>query len=355
MNHVIKKLHVALVLAVVLVLPLLPVVPGACSEEWSAPDRMLSFLSDAVGLDLAKYNVTLQINRSGDPSDWGGLPEEHGKYSLISDESTLDVTYKFVNRTLFSCHLYVYKGSPFYVQPSVSVLNMTEGFLDRYQTFTGESRLQPMQDMLDTVTEVKEITKSVGNIKLTVLGGENSASFEFMYTANGLNFTRKRTYMLFEDGYLKSFIDGWSIYKVGSDSVNVSEEEAISIARKATEDMPDLYSNVGNETVVLHPVLSEQVDVELMVGIKEPLTLCPMWHVELYFDKFYGNYYGVAVDIWADTGAVSYPIYGKGIMGDPSSIPEFSTWTVALFAFCIVAVATIIYKQKLHKKQTKQK
>ena len=354
MNHLTKKLHVALVLAVVLVLPLLQV-PGACSEEWSAPDRVLSFLSDVVGLDLTKYNVTLTINRVEYPSDLGGLPTEQGKYTLISDESTLDVTYKFVNRTLAHCNLYVYKGSPFYAQPSASVLNTTKGILDRYQTFAGDSYIQPMRDMLDTVTEINETTKSVGNVKLTISGGENSAAFEWMYTSNGLNFTRKRTYMRFEDGHLTYFIDGWSIYTIGSDSVNVSEEDAISIARNATKDMPNLYTNVGNETIVLHPVLSEQVDIELMVGIKEPLTLRPLWHIILYFDKFYGNYYGVAVDVWADTGEINYPIYGKGIMGNPDGIPEFSSWTPALIALGIVAFVAIIYKQKLRKRQCRQK
>jgi len=315
MNPLIKKLHVALVLAVISSLSFL-YVPSACSEEWSASDKVLSFLTDVVGLDVTQYNVTLVSNDVQYPSDLGGLPQENGKYSLISDESTLDVIYKFKNKTLYSCTLYVYNGSPLYVQSSVNVVNSAKSLLDKYQTYSDVSNLQPFLNLLDTVTEIEPLTKTVGDVKFTVSGREDSAKFEWVYTSNDLEFTRKRMTLTFEHGQLIGFTDGWSLYNVDCNSMIVSADDAISIARNATKDVPKLYTNVDNETIVLQPILAEEpTAAELMSGIKEPLTLCPLWHVQLYFDKFYGNYYGVAVDIWATTGEIIDTPYGTGIMG----------------------------------------
>jgi hypothetical protein len=315
MNPLIKKLCVALVLAVVLVLPLLQA-SNAYSAEFSAPEKVLIFLTDVVGLDMTKYDATLMNNRVEYPSALGGLAKESGRYTLESDGSKIDVTYKFRNKTLYYCKINILEGSPFYTQPSPSVLDSAKGVLQRYQNYVTASYLQVMGNMLETVTELKTITKTSDNMKFKVSTNGDSTDFSWIYTSNGLDFTRKGTYIYFEHGHLTYFMDGWYLYKIGSDSINVSEEEAISIARNATKYVPKLYGNVDNETIVLQPKVAEKpVESELIVGIKETLTLHPLWHIQLYFDKPYGNYYGVAVDIWADTGEISGTPYGKGVMG----------------------------------------
>jgi hypothetical protein len=315
MNFSMKKLCVALVLAVILALLLIEV-PSLYSADFSAPERALTFLKDVVGFDMTKYNATLTHNHvEYNPDYYGGLAQERVDYILDSDESIIDVGCLFINKTLVFCNLYLLKGSPLYAQPQTNVLDVAKSILDRYQNYVGDAYLQVMRNMLDTVIEIKPMTKSVGNVKLIVSSGENFARFEWIYTSNGLDFTRKRRSIHFEHGSLIDFCDLWGLYKIGSDSVNVSEEEAINIARNATKDMPKLYGRVGNETIVLQPkVANSPVEAKLMVGIKEPLTLYPLWHVQLYFDKLYGNYYGVAVDIWADTGEIR-GTYGTGIMG----------------------------------------
>jgi len=315
MNPSIKRLHAVLVLAAVLALPLLQVFT-AYPAELTASEKALTFLTDVVGFDMTKYNATLTHNHvEYNPDYYGGLAQERVDYILDSDESTIDVGCLFINKTLVFCNLYMLKGSPLYAQPPKNVLDAAKSILDKYQNYVGDAYLQVMRNMLDTVTEIKPMTKSVGNVKLIVSSGENFARFEWIYTSNGLDFTRKRRSVHFEHGYLIDFCDLWGLYKIGSDSVNVSEEEAISIARNATKDMPKLYGRVGNETIVLQPKVADSpVEAKLMVGIKEPLTLYPLWHVQLYFDRVYGNYYGVAVDIWADTGEIC-GTYGTSIMG----------------------------------------
>jgi len=315
MRTLAKKFQVALVISVILMSPILQA-PITYSAEWSAPEKALSFLRDVIGFDLTRYKITLISSAKENRSDLAGILEERGKYALESDESKIEVIYTFWNRCLVYCNLYLLKGSPFYVhlQP-VNLLDAAKDILVRYQAHSGDLSIQTMRGMLDNVTEIKSINITSYNVKLIVSGGSLSARFEWIYTCNGIDFTRKRRSIHFENGYLIAFSDLWNFYRVGSDKVNVSMDEAVAIARNATKEMPLLYGKVGGEIVSVQPKVADSpVEAKLMVGIKEPLTLYPLWHVQLYFDRVYGNYYGVAVDIWADTGEIC-GIYGTGIMG----------------------------------------
>ncbi|MGB9853699.1 MAG: hypothetical protein ACPLRY_02690, partial [Candidatus Bathyarchaeales archaeon] len=221
-----------------------------------------------------------------------------------------------LNKTLVWLNLYVLKGLPLYAKPQpVKIIDGVKDFLERYQAYVGASYVQTMRSMLDTVTEIKAMNLTSENLKLTISVEGNYVKFGWMYTANGLDYARKGTYIYFQNGHLRHFGDGWNLYRVGSDYVSVSMDEAVAIARNATREMPLLYGRVGGEIVSVQPrVADSPVEAKLMVGVKEPLTLYPLWHVQLYFDRVYGNYYGVAVDIWADTGEIC-GIYGTGIMG----------------------------------------
>ena len=47
----------------------------------------------------------------------------------------------------------------------------------------------------------------------------------------------------------------------------------------------------------------------------DPLTLYPIWRVNVYFDRLYpGNIYGASVAMWADTGELCeiQPLYIMG-------------------------------------------
>lgn len=334
MGTLAKRLQVALVISVILMSPILQA-PSIYSAEWSAPEEALYFLRNVVGLDLARYNLTLVSSSKENRFDLGGILEERGKYTLESNESKIDVIYRFWNRSLVYCNIYLLKGSPLYVQPQPkNLLDAAKDILARYQTYSGDSSIKAMRDMLDDVAEIKSMNMTSDNVKLIVLSGGASTIFEWVYTSNGLDFTRKRRSVHFENGCLIAFSDLWNIYRIGSDRVNVSMDEAISIARNATKEMPLLYGKVCGEIVTVRPKVADSpVEAKLIVDTNEPLTLYPLWHVQLYFDKLYGNYYGVAVDIWADTGEICR-IYGTGIMGFPNeenskpSLPNPPTWPI---------------------------
>jgi hypothetical protein len=67
-------------------------------------------------------------------------------------------------------------------------------------------------------------------VKLEVTVSEGSTVFRWMYTFGGIDAPDKCVAIGYKDDFLKYFIDNWELYKIGSTSVNVSEEETIDIA-----------------------------------------------------------------------------------------------------------------------------
>ncbi|MBC7130670.1 hypothetical protein H5T51_05565 [Candidatus Bathyarchaeota archaeon] len=140
--------------------------------------------------------------------------------------------------------------------------------------------------------------------------------FRWTYTLNGVEAPSKCVAVYFEDGFLKYFIDTWDIYKIGSSTINISEEEAVNIAIEHAKKFSWKVSMGGDNIPI-------EVKEFKIVGVSEtklvfsnyieknqarngdPLTLYPGWHIKLSLDKLYpGNVYGIEVAIWADTGEV---------------------------------------------------
>ena len=127
----------------------------------------------------------------------------------------------------------------------------------------------------------------------------------------------------FKNGNLRFFADTWDIYKIGKDTLNVTEEKAITIAM---DTVPKDYSyqvtywngTISNITGL--NVANNTVRTELQISrSREPLTLYPYWIVHLYFDQVYPtNFYGWTAYIWADTGE-AFKVEPKLFMGDLTS------------------------------------
>jgi len=285
----------------------------AYSEEWSAPDETLIFLTDVIGFDMTKYNSQLSDYHVEYPSDYGGLTQEEVIYTLESARSKLFVGCVFINKTLAVYGLKVLEGSPLYVQPQpANVLDTAKGLLDRYQTYSRASYLQEMQDMLDIVTEIANMTTTSGNTKVQMSVSGNLTSISWTYTYNGIDFIAKRIGVSFKNGALRGFQNNWDLYKVGSTDVNVLEEEALRIARERAKDY---LANVWPGEEVKLNIIEEPLIVDLTGSRgREPLTLYPFWFVQLYFDKVYNSSNAIQVGIWADTGEIEY-CHPTGFMG----------------------------------------
>lgn len=266
--------------------------------------KAAAFLKDVTQLDMPKYNATLVDYRVEKTSDAGGLDEETLIYVFESNESKLKLTFAFRNKTMTWCNLDVHEGAPLYSQPQpTDVVNMAKGLLQRYQTFIGSSDLKGMRELLDTVEVVENMTTTLGNVKLRLTSRGDYTAFEWLYTLGGLDFPAIT--IEFQKETFWGFGDICSVYGVSGSKVNVSREEAISIARERAKD----YSwTVDSVEVTEFNILEEPVEAELWkYPREETLTLRPYWYITLYLDKVYpSNVDRITVAIWADTAEVIF-------------------------------------------------
>jgi len=205
-------------------------------EESTAPEKVLTVLKEVVGLDMAKYSTDLELYTQALFLYFDVLPQEDVKYALESDESKLDVICAFVDKKLRSMNIYINDGAPLTTQPAASPLETAKDFLDKYQTYSGASYYSTLRSMLDSVEADKNVTKTSENIKLEVTVTANRTDFRWKYFFNGVEATSKCVLLNFRQGFLKYFIDSWSLWTIGSTDLNVSEEEAIEIAMNAAEN-----------------------------------------------------------------------------------------------------------------------
>jgi hypothetical protein len=298
----IKNLCIVLILAVVLGV-LIAQMPIAHSAELSASEKALSFITDVAKIDVAKYNVTASKTTVSYPSDLGGLPKEDGGYTLECNGSKIDVMYVLVNNTFSYFHLDVSEGSPIFAEhPSTNLIERTDAFLENYQSYLGNSEFQQYRDMLSTVSEVKDTAITVGNVRFEIKQFSLGTRFRWVNTFNGADYT---SFGISYRANSTDFAFGDDRYRrIGSTALNISKEQAISIAKERAQNISWTVNDVevGNVTI-----LDDHMGVALLTAPKEPLLLYPYWQVSLTFDKIYpGSVYGVTYSIWADTGEVFY-------------------------------------------------
>jgi hypothetical protein len=345
------------VLVLMLVLAFLLIqVPTVYSVELTTEEKALTFLEEVVMLDMEKYNVTVRTGFENYSTSWGVLPLGGARCNLESDDSKLRASFRFENYTLTYFHLYVQEGSPIYIQtPSIDVLERADAFLGRYQNYPGNSDCQELRNILSTVTEEKNLTKTGDNVRFELTQYSSSAELRWDIAFNGADYTRLSFYFTRYGEF--SFSDTRNLYEIGTTDLNVSREEAIGIARERAKYLP-WKSGTGDDTVEVteYTVVDEPVGASLSTRCREPLVLYPYWSVNLYLDKVYpGNVIGFTFEIWADTGEI---INGRlnTLMGgippedsteEPYIIPEFPTWTILPLLLAATLLAVIIRKKKL--------
>ena len=311
-----------------------PSPPDAPTEpeepESTPPEKVLAVLKEVVGLDIAKYSTDLELYTQAPFLYFEVLPQEDIRYILESNESNLRVSSAFVTGKLRSIRIRVNDGSPLTTKPATNPLEMAKDFLNKYKTISSASYYGTFVSMLDNVEANKNVTKTAENVKLEVTITASYTSFRWKYSFNGVEAPSKCVALKFENGFLKYFIDNWSLWSIGSTDLNISEEEAIEIAMNAAEN----HSwNVGmggdNQVTVTEFNIVGVSETKLSFGNYptknesrggDPLTLYPGWRVKLYFDKLYPGYvYGLDIAIWADTGEVNDT--RTLISGLPNNIP----------------------------------
>jgi DNA-binding transcriptional ArsR family regulator len=271
-------------------------------------ERVTTILRDVVQLDISKYQITLLSNTVETRADLGGLVEEILKYSLTSSSSKIDIALKFRNNHFALYEFSMLEGvppfDPIFTQPQPSdILEATRGIIDRYKSSTNDPYLDEMSMLLAAANETSN-DQTLGNTALRVTINGDNAEVLLYYTAGGVDFTSKRLRLVFQNNILQELSDDWFFYEVDNTQVNVSQEQAIQIARNATKNFE---WNADGVKVSDFNVLSEPVSALFFPHARtEPLVLVPYWYITLYLDREYpGGVTSIAVGVWADTGEVA--------------------------------------------------
>ncbi len=314
----------AVLILMLVIVFLLMQVPMANPSELTVPEKTLAFLEDVVMLDMTKYNATLEIFDVRYPDDLHGLAQHNVLYMLLSDEGTLEAAFGFKNESFAHCMLGTI-GSPLYSQPQpANIVDAAKGFLQRYQTYTGDPNFDGVRDfektrsILDTVDVTENVTAMSDYVKLEVIRRTDYTALVWDYVLDGVAFPWMT--LEFRDGFVCGFDDIWRLYTAGSTDIIFSEEDVVNVA---LEYLEDFSWTAGDEEVTGFDIIEEPRHVELFATrSREPLTVYPYWRIELYLDKVYpGNVNRISLAIWADTGEIisCIPLGGGGVM----PIPEF--------------------------------
>jgi len=273
----------------------------------SGTDKASRFLRDVIELDMDKYVQTLLSNTVDNPPELDGLPQQIQRYSLVSADSRLDVTFIFRNNVLSKYQLSVVEGSPIYARAQpFTVLDSAKWLLNK--TMTSYEDVPYLGEIYDTLFQINTNTSSVqlteGNHKfnISVLGADTE--IQWYYSENGVDFVQKGVKIVYENQILKELDDGYFLYGIDNAQINVDQAGAIQAARNAIKNYP-LTS--GGQQVVSYIVLDQPVSVVFDPQPRDiPLALVPHWTVTLYLDTTnqQTNITRLAVGIWADTGKV---------------------------------------------------
>jgi hypothetical protein len=319
-------------------------------------EKVLDFLRDVFQLDIAKYEATLRTKATNYWPLLGGIAQTTGQYRLDSTglldstgqcgKSILTVSFTLWDEELISCSFYeVSQGPPLYSkQPATNLKDATSVFLQNYQMRTGDTQLTQMENLLNAVEVKSNATKTTGNLKLTVSAKSGTTLFTWSNTLNDAIYSQLS--LEYRDGQLSSFGDNRKFYKLGSSEVNISKEEAVSIALKRVETYSYRYQDkeITDLTINEKLVLSQP---HLLNKTTNPMELYPCWIVDLGLDDVYpGNIAYIQVWLWADSGepficrAMSY----GGYLSDPNSMSEENTQTDnndTLFSVTYIVIAAI--------------
>ncbi len=119
-----------------------------------------------------------------------------------------------------------------------------------------------------------------------------------------IQFTKNHSDHSTDKGYqFEFFCDNWDLYTVGNTEVQMSQTQAIQIAKQAAIDK---YSLSGNQTSPDFTILDQNAMATLSMQDRGNYTLYPHWEILLPLDKAYGAVTAIRVLVWADTGKVAY-------------------------------------------------
>lgn len=287
------------------------IVPTTYADQSTTQEQVLSFIENVLPVDLSKYNTTFVSYSILENSTVAGASRlsnnrviETIKYTLTSDESTVDIICNVENNIVRSCHIYAMKGSIISDKYYTDSFDAVKNFLTTYQTFSKIDSTN-LITMLDDVDITKNTTTIKDNVKFAITNNrfseEELTRFEWTYTVNGADYAKLQV-VFQKNGIFDSFRDTRAVYTIGDTSINISKNQAIEIAIKNLSDYSYL---MPDESIVRDfNVTKENISAELVTTFVDS-ELRPYWDIRMPLNQTYpGNVQGIAAFVWANTGEI---------------------------------------------------
>ncbi|MEM3378572.1 MAG: hypothetical protein QW674_06465 [Candidatus Bathyarchaeia archaeon] len=345
-----KGFVAALLLVTIVAVPLV-LCSRAYREAPEAEAKLQKFLSEVIGIEMSRYNMTNIGSGFSYPLWFGGVVKEEGvSFYLESNDSMVGVSGFFDNGLLTWLTVHIMNGSIIYSrQPSTDALEETKGILQRYKSFAegykvntahltsalnllgGVELASPSTalSMLNNITGFVPSTAASGSMKMET----TTTGIKWIYTERGVDMPNKCLVIDFGGNEL-FFADTWNLFTVGCFSV-ISEEEAKGIGWDAAKNFDMKFRDEnGTEFYVKPPGWSGYVEVGLSMipglfynrdpndhfvdpgsAVRDPLALYPLWQMVFYFNASVGGAVGIQVGVWGDTKEIAY-ISEYGYLGD---------------------------------------
>lgn len=276
-------------------------------------EKGLSILSNVLRIDLTKYNVTSEENQHSDSS---GLTINSVFYTLTATNGNkVTVLVEFTNGKLYMLHV-LEVGTLYLSRPAISSsTELAKNFLSNYQTFTSDPIYGELMAPLNNLDVSQNVNITSGNCQLQVYDGNSQRpSFKWYYTYNGVAAEYSKFLSIgFNNGFIEILVDKWQLYKIGSTNVNISEQQAKAIALETTKTY---FSNRNLDNDAFDHKNFNESNVKwtalFFIGSLDTdkthpggeFTLYPVWRVGVALNRWYGNMYGLEVEIWADNGEI---------------------------------------------------
>lgn len=297
-------------------------IPSTQAAETTNQQKALSITGNVIGVDLTKYTATsTEYSQSADATYRGIISQNSVSYELNSDTGKLKVAYTFVDGKVQMIHVLQKTGiirltedKAENIASTPSNFEAAKALLANFETYTDDTFFGELKDTLDKVHSGVNITKAFGDKTLEVTSYDTRTNFKWYYTSNGASSPySKFIAMEFEGGFLSAFVNNWQFYNVNNTSINISEQKANTIALEVAKahnwsaklDDDALAINSLNESNVVWTTLLFDDSLNITTARStDALALFPVWRIGITLNKYYGQMYGLVVDVWADTGEV---------------------------------------------------
>ena len=311
-----KLLSVTVILMLILICSAYSyLTPTAHASPSTSQQKGVTILDNVVGLDLSQYMLASNTYQQSSSSFMGIASQESIEYHLVSQGSRLNVFCTFANGNLQMLQVLDNVGSPILAKPvTADTGGAAKNFLNNYQTYTAGSIYGQLESTLNNIDASKNLTKTSGNTKLEVSAISNGyTNFKWTYTINGIIAPTKFVALGFNNNSLSYFVDNWQLYTIGSTKVTISKNDAEAIALNTAKahswSVPldnDTFSanNFNESNIAFAALLFDHSNYTDATHNGAPLMLYPVWRVGVQLNKWYGDLYGIEVDMYADNGQV---------------------------------------------------